>query len=343
MYTDKIVTNSEFEIPQDLEGEQVLEYVKPLVLGAWKAAKDNIFAVGRWLNAAKQRCDHGEFGAFIKAELPFSQSTAEKLMAIANSEVLNEPEVYEKLPASWGTLSSLAGLAAKNPFDVRAAAADGRIKDTMTKAEVEALKKASDTPAAAPSRTAFEETHSGAGLVLLTEGKKYGTIYIDPPWAYMENPGNPISTGYPTMNQTELLEMADTIKNLSAETAHMHMWCTASTVPDALALLEAYGFEYKSQLVWVKDQGVSLGHYWRNEHEILLLGVKGNLMFNKVDDRIPSSVFNASRTDHSRKPGGIRELIKAVSPGPHIELFSREQVPGWTVWGNEVEEMQIAA
>jgi N6-adenosine-specific RNA methylase IME4 len=95
--------------------------------------------------------------------------------------------------------------------------------------------------------------------------------------------------------------------------------------------------------VWVKDQGVSLGHYWRNEHEILLLGVKGNQMFNKVADRISSSVFNASRTDHSRKPGGIRELIKQVSPGPHIELFGRERVTGWDVWGNEVEDYHIAA
>ena len=99
--------------------------------------------------------------------------------------------------------------------------------------------------------------------------------------------------------------------------------------------MRAWGFRYKSCLVWVKPQ-LGMGNYWRVSHEYLLLGVRGNLPFR---DRTCPSWLLARRTVHSRKPFAFRRLIERVSPGPYLELYGREEQPdsGWTVYGNQVE------
>lgn len=94
-----------------------------------------------------------------------------------------------------------------------------------------------------------------------------------------------------------------------------------------------WGFDYKGMFIWCKSE-MGLGNYWRVSHELLLLGVRGNLEFN---DKGLKSWKEISRSGkHSAKPEPVRHLVEKASPGPRLELFGRDAVSGWTVWGNQV-------
>jgi N6-adenosine-specific RNA methylase IME4 len=99
-----------------------------------------------------------------------------------------------------------------------------------------------------------------------------------------------------------------------------------------LPLFDAWDFQYKTHLVWDKEE-MGVGHYLRNQHEVLLFGVRGRCPFGLTDFR---SVHREPRGEHSVKPLAIRDKIERASPGPYLELFGRQQVQGWTVWGNEI-------
>ena len=123
------------------------------------------------------------------------------------------------------------------------------------------------------------------------------------------------------------------MKRLAARAAHLHLWTTTAHLPDAFAVIEAWGFQYRSILVWCKPH-MGLGNYWRQATEFLLLGVRGECPFRS------HGVMNhlcARRGRHSAKPEAVRRLIRRVSPGPRLELFGRRLVKGWTVFGNQAE------
>lgn len=163
-------------------------------------------------------------------------------------------------------------------------------------------------------------------------GLRFGTVYADPPWQY-GNQGTRAATGnhYVTMGVEEIATLP--VGEVAAENAHLHLWTTNAFLFDARTIIEAWGFTYKSCLVWVKPQ-MGIGNYWRVSHEFLLLGVRGSCPFL---DKSQQSWLHAKRSAHSRKPREARERIELVSPGPRLELFGRAVVPGWVVWGNEIE------
>jgi N6-adenosine-specific RNA methylase IME4 len=161
-------------------------------------------------------------------------------------------------------------------------------------------------------------------------GLKFGTVYADPPWAY-GNQGTRAATGnhYPTMTVEEIA--AHQVSKVLADEAHLHLWTTNAFLFEAKAVIEAWGFEYRSCFVWVKPQ-MGIGNYWRVSHEFLLLGVKGRRSFR---DKALMSWARLDRDEHSVKPKPVRLMVERASPGPYLELFGREQVDGWTVFGNE--------
>lgn len=167
---------------------------------------------------------------------------------------------------------------------------------------------------------------------LVEEGKRFGTIYADPPWAY-GNQGTRAAAGkhYPVMSLDKI--RAEPIAKLAADPAHLHLWTTNGFLPEAFSILEAWGFTYKSCFIWVKPQ-IGTGNYWRVSHEFMLLGVKGKLCFQNHSQR---SWVECPRTAHSRKPARVRELIETVSPGPYLEMYGRDNLgSSWTVYGNQV-------
>jgi N6-adenosine-specific RNA methylase IME4 len=170
--------------------------------------------------------------------------------------------------------------------------------------------------------------------VLVAGEARFPTIYADPPWPYSNTAARGAAENhYRTLSLDAICR--EPVKQLAADKAHLHLWTTNAFLREAFDVIGAWGFEYKSSLVWVKPQ-LGMGNYWRVSHEFLLLGVRGGLGFR---DRTCRSWLVSPRTLHSRKPFAFRALIERVSPGPYLELYGREEHPNteWTVYGDQVE------
>jgi N6-adenosine-specific RNA methylase IME4 len=168
---------------------------------------------------------------------------------------------------------------------------------------------------------------------LIAAGKRFGTIYADPPWIY-DNQSTRAATGnhYNGLSVDELCELP--IRAIAADDSHLHLWTTNAFLFDAPKIFDAWGFEFRSSFVWVKPQ-MGIGNYWRNSHEILLTAIRGNA--KRFSDHSLMSWGRFDRAQHSAKPEQIRQMLERSSPGPYLELFGRRKVDGWTVWGNQIE------
>lgn len=129
------------------------------------------------------------------------------------------------------------------------------------------------------------------------------------------------------------------IKNLqipSDKNCVLYLWATAPKLEEAIEVMNSWGFKYRTCLSWDKKM-IGMGRWFRNQHELLLVGLKGSIPTPLPKQRI-SSVYQEKRTKHSKKPNYIRDKIKEWYPHlPKIELFAREKYEGWDSWGNEVE------
>jgi N6-adenosine-specific RNA methylase IME4 len=165
----------------------------------------------------------------------------------------------------------------------------------------------------------------------LPEGS-FDLIYADPPWQL----GTPASAWspeqhYPTLPTQEIAELPLP----AADDAALFLWAVNSLLPEAFEVITAWGFTYKTALVWVKPS-IGLGTYARNRHEHLLVATRGNYPAPPPERR-PDSVIEARRGRHSEKPGCVYELIEQMYPdAQRLELFARGKPrPRWSVWGNE--------
>jgi N6-adenosine-specific RNA methylase IME4 len=169
--------------------------------------------------------------------------------------------------------------------------------------------------------------------------KKYKTIYADPPWP--ERGGGKIKRGadrhYELMTVKDIAALP--VPDIADDNCHLYLWTTNNYLPDALKVIAAWGFSYKTTITWEKDR-IGLGQYFRGMTEHCLFGVKGNLPYKIIDGKRQQgkTVIIAPKTKHSEKPEEMRKMIETVSYGPYIELFARKQTPGWTVWGNQIQE-----
>jgi N6-adenosine-specific RNA methylase IME4 len=165
----------------------------------------------------------------------------------------------------------------------------------------------------------------------LPEGP-FSLIYADPPWQLGSPDGlYAPERHYPTMSLEEL----SAIELPVAEEALLLLWAVNMLLPEALQLIEAWGFQYKTNLVWVKPS-IGQGYWARNRHELLLLATRGRFPLAEPDCR-PDSVIEAPRGRHSQKPAGVYELIECAWPQvAKLELFARQARPGWAAWGNQL-------
>ena len=128
------------------------------------------------------------------------------------------------------------------------------------------------------------------------------------------------------------------------ETAHCYLWVPNALLPEGLAVLAAWGFAYKSNLVWHKvrkdggSDGRGVGFYFRNVTEILLFGTRGRNARTLPPGRRQVNLIATRKREHSRKPDEQYALIESCSPGAYLELFGRGVRQGWTVWGNQASE-----
>jgi len=183
-----------------------------------------------------------------------------------------------------------------------------------------------------------------AGLDLASlGGEPFQTVLADPPWRFQNRTGKVAPehkrlSRYDTMTWKDIAALP--VADLTAKEAHCYLWVPNALLDEGLKVLEAWGFTYKSNLVWYKTRkdggpdGRGVGFYFRNVTELILFGVKGRLR-TLPPGRSQVNLLATRKREHSRKPDEIFPLIESCSPGPFLELFARYPQPGWTVWGDE--------
>ena len=163
----------------------------------------------------------------------------------------------------------------------------------------------------------------------------FPVIYADPPWEY-DHPisdSRRIENQYPTMSLDEIMSLP--VKDIAADDAILFLWVTTPMLEKGLKVLNAWGFDYRTSMVWVKPS-IGPGQWVRQRHEYLLIGVRGDIPTPKGEDK-PDSVIEAPREEHSKKPELVYDIIERMYPElPKVELFSRCKRENWTAWGNEI-------
>ena len=175
-----------------------------------------------------------------------------------------------------------------------------------------------------------KESRRSAGVVPLPVGE-FDLIYADPPWQYdfSETVEREIENQYPTMTVDEIcgLEVP------SADKAVLFLWATAPKLLEALSVMKAWGFVYKTHAIWDK-QIIGMGYWFRGQHELLLVGTKGGFSPPLPAFR-HSSVFSVRRGEHSAKPEEVAVCLEGMFPGARrLEMFARVDRVGWVTWGD---------
>jgi N6-adenosine-specific RNA methylase IME4 len=171
--------------------------------------------------------------------------------------------------------------------------------------------------------------------------KRYGVIYADPewrfePWSRKTGMSRAADNHYPT-SVLDVIKARD-VASIAAKDCVLFLWATVPMLPHALAVMEAWGFGYKSHFAWFKDR-LGTGYWNRNMHELLLIGTRGHVPAPAPGDQW-ASALSVPRGRHSQKPEKFYEMIESYYPTlPKIELNARGPArPGWDVWGLEAEE-----
>ena len=178
-------------------------------------------------------------------------------------------------------------------------------------------------------------------------GQRFGTVLADPPWRFTNRTGKVAPehrrlARYQTMSTEEICNMP--VADLVAQPAHLYLWVPNALLPDGLQVMQAWGFTYKSNIVWHKvrkdggSDGRGVGFYFRNVTELLLFGVRGKNARTLPPGRRQVNYMSSRKREHSRKPDEQYELIESCSSGPYLELFARGIRPNWTYWGNQADE-----
>lgn len=191
------------------------------------------------------------------------------------------------------------------------------------------------------------ETSASDDLLTVAKGRKFKTILADPPWRFQNSTGKVAPehkrlSRYGTMSLDEIKALP--VSKIAAEPCHLYLWVPNALLPEGIAVMQAWGFQYKSNIVWHKirkdggSDGRGVGFYFRNVTELILFGVRGKNARTLAPGRSQVNYLSSRKREHSRKPDEQYDLIEACSPGPYFELFSRGIRKNWTVWGNQADD-----
>lgn len=177
--------------------------------------------------------------------------------------------------------------------------------------------------------------------------RRFATILADPPWRFTNRTGKMAPEhkrlsryGTLTLPEIESLPVAE----IAARTAHLYLWVPNALLADGLAVMTAWGFTYKSNLIWHKvrkdggSDGRGVGFYFRNVTEMILFGVRGKNARTLAPGRRQVNLIASRKREHSRKPDELYPIVEACSPGPYLELFARGTRSGWATWGNQADD-----
>lgn len=295
------------------------------ITASWRESVGAILNVGKLLSESKDALGLKSWEKMCNDDLPFSSGTAYRLIAIST-----DPRILAhvpKLPPHWGTMHELTKLTDEQFDDMLS---DGTINPEMDRRDVTGRLKAEKRDA--------KERDLGAKQVDLPEAK-FGVILADPEWKFdvwsEKGKDRSADNHYPT-SETFVIANRD-VPSIAADDCVLFLWATVPMLPQALQVMEGWGFQYKSHIVWEKDR-IGTGYWFRNAHELLLVGTKGNIPAPAPGTQRPS-VIEGRVTKHSAKPEVFHELIEQYFPTlPKIELNRRGPArKGWAAWGNETE------
>jgi N6-adenosine-specific RNA methylase IME4 len=179
---------------------------------------------------------------------------------------------------------------------------------------------------------------------------RFATVLADPPWRFDNRTGKMAPehrrlSRYGTMSAAEIASLP--VAAVVAPVAHLYLWVPNALLPEGLRVLAAWGFAYKTNLVWHKvrkdggSDGRGVGFYFRNVTELVLFGVRGKHARTLAPGRRQVNYLASRKREHSRKPDELYDIIEACSPGPYLELFARGRRPSWVSWGNQAEDYEI--
>jgi len=188
---------------------------------------------------------------------------------------------------------------------------------------------------------------AGADLLARVGGRRFQTILADPPWQFQNRTGK-MAPEHKRLNRYGTMDLAGIktlpIAEIAAEPAHLYLWVPNALLPEGLGVMAAWGFAYKSNLVWHKirqdggSDGRGVGFYFRNVTELILFGVRGRNARTLAPGRRQVNMLATRKREHSRKPDELYPLIESCSPGPYLELFARGGRDGWASWGNQADD-----
>jgi N6-adenosine-specific RNA methylase IME4 len=179
---------------------------------------------------------------------------------------------------------------------------------------------------------------------MLDVNGQFETILADPPWRFTNRTGKVAPEHrrlhrYATMSTDQICSLPVATK--AAAKCHLYLWVPNALLADGLRVMERWGFEYKTNLIWFKTRkdggpdGRGCGFYFRNVTEVLLFGVAGR-MRTLAPGRRQVNLISERKREHSTKPEAAYAVIEACSPGPRLELFARTKRDGWTQWGDQL-------
>jgi N6-adenosine-specific RNA methylase IME4 len=241
---------------------------------------------------------------------------------------LDDLGVSKSQSSRWQALADLD----EESFEARAAAAK---KQMVRSAEASATERAAEKK----QRRSEREVELGARQEALPD-RRFGVILADPewrfePWSRETGLDRSPDNHYPT-SALEVIAARD-VASIAAADCVLGLWATVPMLPQALGVMNRWGFDYRSHVIWEKDR-IGTGYWFRNAHELLLIGVRGDVPAPAMGTQFPS-VIRAPVGEHSAKPEIFLEMIEAYFPSlPKIELNRRGPArPGWDAWGNEAE------
>ncbi|GHU70957.1 hypothetical protein AGMMS49992_04140 [Clostridia bacterium] len=186
--------------------------------------------------------------------------------------------------------------------------------------------------------------HNENDLVTFCGGRRFRTILADPPWQFQNRTGK-MAPEHRRLNRYATLKLDDIkalpVSSVADDPCHLYLWVPNALLPEGLEVMKAWGFQYKSNLVWEKvrkdgePDGRGVGFYFRNVTELLLFGVRGNNARTLAPGRSQVNLVRSQKREHSRKPDEIVNVIEQCSNEPYLELFARGIRDRWTLWGNE--------
>ena len=325
--------HTRYKILQELKIEPKVNYIE---LSSWDEAKKHSIQINR---------DRRHLTPLQKVELALKEIDVEKTLAEKRQKETvpkSGQKGFQKLSLPIGsctgrTVEIVSKITGLSPRTV------SRLELVLKKGSEDLRKKVAEgkkSPAAAEKIIRRDEIRTNP--MSLPDGK-FRIVYCDVPYRYERDvEGSP---DYPTLPTEEIIALRDKngkpLTETFASDAVLFFWAPLPKLQDALQILNAWGFAYKTGIVWSKEKdGKSqegVGYYIKATCELLLIATKGKIGIPNPEDR-PLGIIKAERTVHSRKPDIVRRIIMSMYPNEkYLELFARKPVNGWNCWGNQIE------